>query len=60
MELLFNNVTLRTFRFSFKLAPRDPNEATVLKSIIRTLKKIWQHKKQVMESDIFLQTPKYI
>ena len=32
MELLFNNVTLRTFRFSFKLAPRDPNEATVVKS----------------------------
>ena len=39
MELLFNNVTLRTFRFSFKLAPRDPNEAAVVKSIIRTFKK---------------------
>ena len=39
MELLFNNVTLRTFRFSFKFAPRDKNEATVVKSIIRTFKK---------------------
>jgi len=36
MELLFNNVTLRTFRFSFKFAPRDPNEATAVKSIIRS------------------------
>ena len=55
MELLFNNVTLRTFRFSFKLAPRDPNEATVVKSIIRTLKKNMAAQKA--ESDIFLQTP---
>lgn len=54
MELLFNNVTLRTFRFSFKFAPRDPNEATVVKSIIRTLKKNMAAKK---EGDIFLQTP---
>lgn len=55
MELLFNNVTLRTFRFSFKLAPRDPNEATVVKSIIRTLKKNMAAQKA--ENDIFLQTP---
>ena len=55
MELLFNNVTLRTFRFSFKLAPRDPNEATVVKSIIRTLKKNMAAQKA--GNDIFLQTP---
>ena len=55
MELLFNNVTLRTFRFSFKLAPRDKNEATVVKSIIRTLKKNMAAQKA--ENDIFLQTP---
>ena len=55
MELLFNNVTLRTFRFSFKLAPRDPNEATVVKSIIRTLKKNMAAQKA--ENDIFLKTP---
>lgn len=56
MELLFNNVTLRTFRFSFKLAPRDPNEATAVKSIIRTLKKNMAAQ-NVDESGIFLQTP---
>ena len=39
MELLFNNVTLRTFRFSFKMTPRDRNESVSIKSIIRTLKK---------------------
>ena len=54
MELLFNNVTLRTFRFSFKFAPRDPNEATVVKSIIRTFKKNMAAQKS---SDIFLKTP---
>ena len=39
MELLFNNVTLRTFNFSFKMTPRDENESTQIKSIIRSLKK---------------------
>lgn len=39
MELLFNNVTLRTFNFSFKMTPRDENESTQVKSIIRSLKK---------------------
>ena len=60
MELLFNNVTLRTFRFSFKLAPRDPNEATAVKSIIRTLKKNMAAKKVPGGNDnsgIFLETP---
>ena len=55
MELLFNNVTLRTFRFSFKFAPRDPNEATAVKSIIRTFKK--NMAAQVAKDNIFLQTP---
>ena len=55
MELLFNNVTLRTFRFSFKLAPRDPNEAAVVKSIIRTFKKNMAAQKT--KSDVFLKTP---
>ena len=55
MELLFNNVTLRTFRFSFKLAPRDPNEAAVVKSIIRTFKKNMAAKKA--GDDVFLKTP---
>lgn len=55
MELLFNNVTLRTFRFSFKLAPRDPNEAAVVKSIIRTFKKNMAAQKA--GDDVFLKTP---
>jgi len=56
MELLFNNVTLRTFRFSFKFAPRDPNEATAVKSIIRSFKKNMAAQK-TGDADIFLQTP---
>jgi hypothetical protein len=39
MELLFNNVTLRSFSFQFDLAPRDSKEALVVKQIIRTFKK---------------------
>jgi len=39
MELLFNGVTLRTFRFSFKMTPRDNKESDSVKNIIRTLKK---------------------
>ena len=39
MELLFNGVTLRTFRFSFKMTPRDNTESDNIKKIIWTLKK---------------------
>ena len=39
MQLLFKSPTLRTFRFSFKLAPRNPREATEVKAIIRSLKR---------------------
>lgn len=39
MELLFNGVTLRTFRFSFKLTPRDNDESDNIKYIIWFLKK---------------------
>jgi hypothetical protein len=39
MELLFEGVTLRSFKFSFKLTPRGPQEAAAVKDIIRTLKK---------------------
>jgi|11BtaG_2_1085332.scaffolds.fasta_scaffold00226_16 hypothetical protein len=53
MELLFNNVTLRTFRFSFKMTPRDENEATSIKSIIRTLKRNMAAKNK----ELFLETP---
>lgn len=54
MELLFNNVTLRTFRFSFKMTPRDEVESLQVKSIIRSLKKNMAAKKV---DNLFLETP---
>jgi hypothetical protein len=38
MELLFQGVQLRSFNFSFNLAPREENEAMAVKNIIRTFK----------------------
>jgi len=38
MELLFDGVTLRSFKFSFKLTPRNEGEAKQVKNIIKTLK----------------------
>lgn len=39
MELLFNSTTLRNFKFSFKMTPRNETESKEIKKIIRTLKK---------------------
>jgi hypothetical protein len=39
MELLFKGVQLRSFNFSFNMAPRDEKESGAVKSIIRTFKK---------------------
>lgn len=38
MELLFNGVTLRTFKFSFKMTPRNGDESKQVKLIMRSLK----------------------
>ena len=38
MELLFNGVTLRAFKFQFKLTPRDRKEADEIRNIIRFFK----------------------
>jgi hypothetical protein len=38
MELLFNGPTIRNFRFSFKMTPRNPSESNQIKQIIRSLK----------------------
>jgi hypothetical protein len=38
VELLFNGPTIRNFRFSFKMTPRNPNEANQIRAIIRSLK----------------------
>ena len=61
MQLLFKSPTLRTFRFSFKLAPRNPKEATEVKAIIRSLKRNMAPRttgEQVSDgTGVFLQTP---
>ena len=56
MELLFNGVKLRTFKFSFKLTPRDEIEAEQIKLIIRAFKENMAPKIQQAEST-FLKTP---
>jgi len=38
VELLFNNVTLRDFQFSWRMSPRDEQEALEVKKIIRFFK----------------------
>ena len=53
MELLFNGVTLRSFRFSFKMTPRDVPEAENIRYIINTLKRTMAPR----GSGTFLQTP---
>ena len=55
MELLFNGVTLRSFRFSFKMTPRNKDEAASIKNIIRTLKV--NMAPQTLTNDSFLRTP---
>lgn len=54
MELLFNGVTLRTFRFSFKMTPRDNNESANIRKIIFTMKK----NMAAQSGGAFLGTPK--
>ena len=45
MELLFNNVTLRSFNFEFDLAPRDKKESETIKAMLRLFKKSMNAKK---------------
>lgn len=54
-ELLFDGPSLRTFTFSFKMTPRNKNEATEVKKIIRTLKQGMAVKRAV--STLFLASP---
>lgn len=53
MELLFNGVSLRSFKFSFKMTPRDQPEAEQIAAIIRKLKRSMSPR----VSDIYLKTP---
>lgn len=55
MELLFNGVTLRTFKFSFKMTPRNKPESDQVKLIIRSLKR--NMAPQTGSESYFLKTP---
>jgi hypothetical protein len=57
MELLFNGVTLRSFKFSFKMTPRSENEAKQVKLIIRSLKQNMAPKTVGALNANFLKTP---
>ena len=57
LELLFNGVTLRDFRFSFKMTPRDENERNNVVKIIRTFKKYMAASKGGDDSTLYLNTP---
>ena len=56
MELLFNGVNLRSFKFSFKLTPRGPEEAKQVKFIINAFKRAMAPKLGADQA-IFLKTP---
>lgn len=56
LELLFNGPSLRSFNFSFQLRPRTKSEASLIRAIIRSLKK---NSAPVRSPDfMFLETPK--
>lgn len=57
MELLFNGVTLRAFKFSFKMTPRNDKEMKQVKNIIRTFKQNMAPKTNGATSAYFLKTP---
>lgn len=60
LELLFNGVTLRDFRFSFKMTPRDTKERDNVIKIIRTFKKYMaasNGSKEKNSTNLYLKTP---
>ena len=60
MELLFSDVTIRNFRFSFKLTPRNARESEQVRLIIRAFKRNMAPQAQGGVSDgsnFFLRTP---
>jgi hypothetical protein len=54
MELLFSGPTIRNFKFSFKMTPRDESESKEVKNIIRTFK---QNMAPQTNNNYFLQSP---
>jgi hypothetical protein len=55
LELLFNGPMLRSFTFNFRLTPREPKEAEVIKNIIRYFKKSMAP--ALSQSQLFLLAP---
>ena len=55
MELLFDSPSLRQFNFTWKLAPRDPDEAQAVVKIIRWFKQGMAAIRE--EPNLFLRTP---
>jgi len=57
LELLFNNVTLRSFPFTFDFTPRNADEANEVAMIIRTIKQGMAPKRGENPA-IFIKSPK--
>ena len=61
MELLFNGPTIRSFRFSFKMTPRNAQEGQEVKKIIREFKRSMAPKVTTSgnagTNNLFLKTP---
>jgi len=55
LELLFRGPQLRTFSYNYTFTPRDPDEARVIRSIIRHFKKNMAVRRS--SSGLFLETP---
>jgi len=55
LELLFNSPSLRDFTFQFRMTPRDPDEAKVVKTIISYFKQAMAPQRS--SSVILLKTP---
>lgn len=55
LELLFNGPKMRTFNYNYRFTPRDNDEARVVRSIIKVLKKNSLPKKD--PTGLFLRTP---
>jgi len=62
VELLFNGAKIRSFKFSFKLTPRNTNEAQQIKLIINAFKrhmvpKLTGQTEQTSVNNLFLKSP---
>jgi hypothetical protein len=57
LELLFNNVSLRSFSFAFDFAPRNRNESEMVARIIRTIKEGMSARKGENPA-VFIKSPK--